>query len=163
MDWSVILGVIFGEGLLAFVIGLVTIRATKRKAEAEAKHALAEAEKAKVEADNAAVAPMKEAIEVLRQQLLDASQREAEKDATIARLQEEKDDLIGQCSTVKATMCVHMGCALRDPLLGQGDQWYETHRDDPSLGVDYLPFTTLMKKYREKGRITKEIERDDDE
>jgi len=162
MDWVTLASIVLGEGLLAFIIGIVTIRSTKKKAEAEAKLALAEAEKAKVEADNAAVAPMRDALEMLRQQLLDSGQREAEKDATIERLREEKDDLIGQASSVKATMCVHMGCALRDPLLGQGDQWYETHKNDPTLGVDYLPFTTLMKRYREEGRIREnELEKDE--
>lgn len=51
MEFSDILNLILGGGLLAAVIGLFTLKATVRKANAEAEKAKAEAEKAKAETE----------------------------------------------------------------------------------------------------------------
>lgn len=51
MEFSDILNLILGGGLLASVIGLFTLKATVRKANAEAEKAKAEAEKAKAETE----------------------------------------------------------------------------------------------------------------
>lgn len=51
MELSEILNFVLGGSLLATVIGIVTLRATVRKADAEAESAKAEAEKAKADAE----------------------------------------------------------------------------------------------------------------
>lgn len=48
MDWSEILNVVFGTGLLATIVGLLSIRSELRKARAEAEKAMAEADTVKI-------------------------------------------------------------------------------------------------------------------
>ena len=48
MDWSEVLNVVLGGGLVASVIGIVTIRSALKKARAEAERALAEADTVKI-------------------------------------------------------------------------------------------------------------------
>ena len=48
MDWSIILNVVFGTGLVATIVGLFSIRSELKKARAEAEKAMAEADTVKI-------------------------------------------------------------------------------------------------------------------
>jgi len=72
-----------------------------------------------------------------------------------ARRYEEKAE---ESAKLKTLMCVHLGCSLRDPLLGQGGDWMEQHRDDISLGVDYTPINVLMSRLGKKRKTENESE-----
>ncbi|MCR5352402.1 MAG: hypothetical protein K6E35_07940, partial [Bacteroidales bacterium] len=63
------------------------------------------------------------------------------------------------CQTL---MCIHLGCALRRPAQGQGAEWLRDHKEDPALGVDYLPINQLIKVYGEEKRA-KEREQEQSE
>ena len=96
---------------------------------------------------------LKSIIEVMR---TDSETRKQEMESVkgdLDRERMEKTDLIEENTAIKMMMCIHMGCILRTPMMGQGDNWFNTHRDDPSLGCDYLPINQLMIKY---GKVKKE-------
>lgn len=150
-----------GEGLLAFIIGLYTIKSVKKEAEARAEQAKADAEKAKVEADTAMLQPLRDTIEVLSNQLRESNERENAKDELIAHIREEKDSLHEQLiekteenATIKQLLCVHGGCVVRKPIRGRGDNWYDTYKNDPSLGIDSLPINQLLREY---GKIKEQV------
>lgn len=70
MDFSVILNWILGGGLLAAVIGIVTLKATLRKANAEAEKAVAEAETVRIDnAEHATRILIENIVEPLKQEL----------------------------------------------------------------------------------------------
>ena len=136
IDWTQILLSLIGFVAGGGIVGLVTLKANRRKANAEA--------------DNAAVEPLKNAIDILNRQLADANVTIAQKDAKI----EEKDARIillsNRLTALYDDMCVHKGCKLRKPHQGQGAKWYEDHADDPSLGCDYLSVEWLLKGWRKR-------------
>ena len=65
MQFSEILNIVLGGGLIATIIAILTLRATVRKAEADAKRAQAEAEKAKAEAQSVRIDNVEHATAVL--------------------------------------------------------------------------------------------------
>lgn len=70
MEVSVILNWILGGGLLAAVIGLVTLKATVLKANAEAKRAKAEAEKAEADAESVRIDNAEHATRILMENIV---------------------------------------------------------------------------------------------
>lgn len=70
MQISEILNLILGGGLVALVIALFTLRATVRKANAEAEKARAEAEKAKAEAETVRIDNAEHATRILIEDIL---------------------------------------------------------------------------------------------
>lgn len=80
----------------------------------------------------------------------DAESRKAEKEeykSDLEHSRSERNDLMEENTSVKFLMCVHMGCGMRAPAAGRGDNWYHEHKNDPALGVDYLPVNQLLKMY----------------
>ena len=70
MEVSVILNYILGGGLLAAVVGIVTLKATLRKANADAEKAIAEAETVRIDnADRATRILIENIVEPLRKEL----------------------------------------------------------------------------------------------
>lgn len=65
MQFNEILNIVLGGSLIATIIGILTMRATVRKANAEAKRAQAEAEKAKAEAESVRIDNVEHATAVL--------------------------------------------------------------------------------------------------
>lgn len=101
MDIDALLNYILGGGLLAAVIGVVTLKATLTKANAEAEHAKADAEKARAEAegmriDNAGhaaqviveniVEPLKTELSETRKELLEVKKEFGSTKREMARL-----------------------------------------------------------------------------
>ena len=76
MEFSEILNLILGGGLLAAVIGVVTLKATVRKANAEAERAKAEAEKAKAEAETVRIDNAEHATRILIENIVEPLKKE---------------------------------------------------------------------------------------
>lgn len=141
MDWTqIIVSLIAGGAISAFIIRIVTLSSTKKKANAEA--------------DDAAVEPLKKAIDILNNQLADANAKIEQKDAQIATLVQEKTNLIARLAALYDDMCVHKGCKLRKPHQGQGQKWYDSHAEDPSFGCDYMSVEWLLKLWRKNNSET---------
>ena len=142
MDWTTVITSIvtfvFGGGL----VGIVTIPQMRKKGDIE----------------NESLAT-----ETLRNTITELRVDNERKDVKIAQLEDKNAITVGkyedkceESATAKSMMCIHLGCSLRDPLLGQGDSWLETHKDDMSLSVDFLPVNVLMKRLGEKRKAQKE-------
>ena len=140
MEWTDILtaliGALAGGGLTA----IFTLKAARKKADGEA--------------DSAALAPLKEANEIIREQLKEANEREAELEERRRVLTAEKDALYEQIislreegAVVKQYICVHGGCQLRKPGKGLGPKYFESHREDFELTIDNLPVNVLLREY----------------
>jgi len=119
--------------------------------------------KAKIENESIAIEPLRLTNEQLRHENERLSERnialEEKYEAMVAKMEakqaattEKYENKCEECATAKNMMCVHLGCSLRDPMLGQGDAWYEAHKDNLSLGVDYTSVNVLMKNLGEKRR-----------
>lgn len=151
MDWSTILPFIAGGGLIA----IFTVPAAIRKA--------------KIENESLAIGPLRETNTQLREEIArkDAQNQALEEkyQAALAKGEEKQaatmkryEDKCEESATAKSMMCIHLGCSLRDPLLGQGDTWLQDHQDDISLGVDYTPINVLMKRLGERRRYQQQNE-----
>lgn len=130
-----VVGLISGGGLTA----IFTIKSSKRKAA--------------IENESLAIEALKSTIQELR---LD----NARKDEIMAQYLAEREqyrlgveEKAEENATCKNVMCMHLGCALRHPAIGRGDQWYKDHKEEPALGADYLPINQLLHEY---GRMKKE-------
>ena len=136
MDWialiTAVAGLITGGGVMA----LLTIRATRKKADAEA--------------SDAAVEPLKRAIDILNNQYQTAIETVKAKEECILAQQEKIQMLTNRLIALYDDMCVHKGCKLRKPHQGQGQRWYEEHSDDASLGCDFMSVETLLKRWRKE-------------
>lgn len=134
MDWTLIisnLAALIGGGALST---LVTLRATRKKAEADA--------------DNAAIKGLKDAIAELRDMQSDSDRRDEKKDKLIADLQKALADKRCECTTKGYYMCIHQGCVLRRPSLGRGKEYYKAHAADADFGADYTPVEDLLAEHR---------------
>lgn len=70
MEWSEILNVIFGTGLVATIVGLLSIRSELKKARAEAEKAMAEADTVKItNTENATRILIQNIVEPLKEEL----------------------------------------------------------------------------------------------
>lgn len=137
MDWTLIisnLAALIGGGALST---FVTLRATRKKAEADA--------------DNAAIKGLKAAIAELRDMQSDSDRRDEKKDKLVADLQKALADKRCECTTKGYYMCIHQGCVLRRPSLGRGKEYYKAHAADADFGADYTPIEELLEEYRTKG------------
>ena len=137
MDWnSIIIALISaltGGGLTA----LLTLPQARKKAEGEA--------------DSAALQPLKEANEIIREQLKEANEREQEMEDRKRAITAEKDALYErlisireESAVIKQYICVHGGCQLRQgpraeilrrPPRGLRDDDRQPARERPAQGV----------------------------
>lgn len=134
MDWTLIvsnLTTLIGGGALST---LVTLRAIRKKAGADA--------------DNAAIEGLKAAIAELRDMQSDSDRRDEKKDKLIAELQKALADKRCECTTKGYYMCIHQGCVLRRPSLGRGKEYYKAHAADADFGADYTPVEDLLAEHR---------------
>lgn len=76
MDVSVILNYVLGGGLLATLVGLLTLKASVKRALAEADKARAEAEKARAEADTVHITNTEQATRILIQNIVEPLRKE---------------------------------------------------------------------------------------
>lgn len=137
MNWTLIisnLAALIGGGALST---LVTLRATRKKAGADA--------------DNAAIEGLKAAIAELRDMQAESARRDEKKDKLIADLQKALADKRCECTTKGYYMCIHQGCVLRRPSLGRGKEYYKAHAADADFGADYTSIEELLEEYRTKG------------
>ena len=147
MDWMSLI-----DSLLPFILGggLVAIFTVP-----------AAVKKAKIENESFAIEPLRQTNEQLRSEITRMEDRyatlETKYEAMVAKMEakqadttEKYENKCEECATAKNMMCVHLGCSLRDPMLGQGDAWYEAHKDNLSLGVDYTAVNVLMKRLGDK-------------
>lgn len=158
MDWISLI-----DKLLPFILGggLVAIFTVP-----------AAIKKAKIENESFAIEPLRQTNEQLRGEITRMEERyaslETKYEEMVARMEakqaattEKYENKCEECATAKNMMCVHLGCSLRDPMLGQGDAWYEAHKENISLGVDYTGVNVLMKRLGEKRRRMAETKEDD--
>ena len=109
MDWSVILNVLFGTGLVATIVGLFSIRSELKKARAEAEKAMAEADAVKItNTENATRILIENIVEPLREEL----------DATRKELNATKREMSRFRKAVEAipSCPYHDGCPVLDEL-----------------------------------------------
>lgn len=142
MDWTAII-----TGILTFIAGgglvaIFTLPAIRKKANAEA--------------DNAVIEPLKQAINILNEQLKNANATVEEKNRIIEQKTQHELVLSNKLTALFDDMCVHKGCKLRKPHQGQGQRWYEDHKDDPSLGCDYLSVEWLLKQWRARNAASED-------
>lgn len=133
------LGGILGGGTL---VALILIPQTKRKEN--------------LNNDSLAISALKDTLNEVRAENL-------RKDEVIARVTDERDearkryeDKCEESASAKSMLCVHMGCVLRDPALGQGDNYLKAHAGDPTLGADYIPVNQLLQRLGKRRIATKE-------
>ena len=155
--YQFILG-IAGIILSDFLIRLLLIRTTKKQENVKADNAA-------IDGMKSATADLREDNTRLREQLEHERARneqlEAQKDARINQLLDDKDLEREGRVTAEQGYCRHFGCVLREPAIGQGREWIEAHRNDPAMGVDYLPINQLLTKYGFDKRKKKEEANDD--
>lgn len=139
MDWGSIITYIITFITGGGIVGLVTLKATKRKAGAEA--------------DNAVIDALRNAIAELREIQTDSTEREnkkdeqlAEKDAKIEELHKQLADKRCENTTKGYYLCVHQGCVLRRPSLGRGKEYYDVHSGEEDFGADFLSVEELLKQ-----------------
>lgn len=110
----------------------------------------AETKKTNADSDATNAESMSKIVDQLQEQedkyiaLLDA------KDKKIGSLLSDQTKLKSESTSMGVVMCVHMACPLRRPLQGQGKSWYEAHKEQADLGVDYTPINILLKEYGAK-------------
>lgn len=140
MDWSNIIMTLIGALAGGGIVVLATLPQIKKKAEGEA--------------ESAALQPLKEANEIIREQLKESNEREQELEDRVRSVTAEKDALYEQNAmlreenaVIKQYICVHGGCQLRKPGKGLGPKFFADHRGDFELTVDNLPVNVLLKDY----------------
>lgn len=122
------------------------------------------------EADNVAIKGLEEANQDLRQdnqrlrEQLDKERSrnedaESRKDKKIEELYDQKNEEREGRVTAESGFCRHFGCACREPAIGQGREWIEAHKEEPALGVDYLPINQLMLKLGDKRKAERAAEK----
>lgn len=116
MELSEILNVLLGGGLIAAVISVITLRATVRKANAEAEQAKAEAEKAMAEAESVRIDNAEHATRILVENIVKPLRDELEK--TRKDLQATKREMARLRKAVNsANSCKHHAeCPVLDGL-----------------------------------------------
>ena len=131
------LGGILGGGTL---VALILIPQTKRKEN--------------LNNDSLAISALKDTLNEVRAE-------NNRKDEIIERITGERDearkryeDKCEESASAKSMLCVHMGCVLRDPALGQGDNYLKAHAGDPTLGADYTPVNQLLQRIGKKRKAT---------
>ena len=131
------LGGILGGGTL---VALILIPQTKRKEN--------------LNNDSLAISALKDTLNEVRTE-------NNRKDEIIERITGERDearkryeDKCEESASAKSMLCVHMGCVLRDPALGQGDNYLKAHAGDPTLGADYTPVNQLLQRIGKKRKAT---------
>ena len=136
------LGGILGGGTL---VALILIPQTKRKEN--------------LNNDSLAISALKDTLNEVRAE-------NNRKDEIIERITGERDearkryeDKCEESASAKSMLCVHMGCVLRDPALGQGDNYLKAHAGDPTLGADYTPVNQLLQRIGRKRRATETEEK----
>lgn len=135
MDWTQIVIALLGI-VGAFDLGrIMFFKANKKKANAEA--------------DNIVIEGMEKTIAAMSSRIESDEEAMNRKDAKIEELYEEKNRTREDLASAQTLMCIHMGCAVRKPVRGQGAEWLRDHKSDPALGVDYLPINQLIRQYGE--------------
>lgn len=147
MDWNSLI-----DSLLPFILGggLVAIFTVP-----------AAIKKAKIENESFAIEPLRQTNEQLRSEITRMEERyaalEDKYEAMVAKMEEKQaattekyENKCEECATAKNMMCIHLGCSLRDPMLGQGAGWYDAHKSDLSTAVDFTSVNVLMKNLGEK-------------
>lgn len=104
--------------------------------------------KKNVENKDAEVQAAQHANDLLSKQLERSHETITSLNAENSTLHREKAELLATQSCLFDDMCVHKGCRLRKPHQGQGVMYYQSYRDDPSLGADYHSVDTLIKMDR---------------
>ena len=110
------------------------------------------------------------AIAALKDTLNEVRAENNRKDEVISRLSREKDEALKryedkceESASAKSMLCVHMGCVLRDPALGQGDNYLKAHAGDPTLGADYTPVNQLLQRMGKKRKAMEIQEAEEDQ
>lgn len=110
------------------------------------------------------------AIAALKETLNEVRAENNRKDEVISRLSGEKDEALKryedkceESASAKSMLCVHMGCVLRDPALGQGDNYLKAHAGDPTLGADYTPVNQLLQRMGKKRKSMEIQEAEEDQ
>lgn len=133
MDWTQIVIAALGAFGVVDLGHFIFFRANKKKANAEA--------------DNLVIDGMEKTIAALSARVKADEEAMERKDNKIEQLYDDKNTFREDLVSAQTLMCVHMGCVLRKPAQGQGAEWFERHKADPALGVDYLPINQLMRLY----------------
>ena len=94
------------------------------------------------------IAAVQHTNDILQQQLDRSATSIEKKDGEIAKLTQERAELMATQSCLFDDMCIHKGCRLRKPHQGKGSLWYQQYKEDPTMGADYYSIDTLIKMER---------------
>lgn len=133
MMWTEILMAVVSALLGGGLVSLLTIRGQRKKVNAEA--------------DNTAIDGLHEAINLLREEAQRSDDHIERLKKTEDELRERNNDLRDECTVRGTFTCIHMACPLRDPVLGSGNDWFETHSKESNYGADFTPLAELAKKH----------------
>lgn len=154
-NWIIaLLGAVDLAALSGLIVAVAKLRSTVREGEAQADKAAADADKAAAQADKETVLAMREAYNALKDALAEVrvsndradethlkdQQTIAEKDAVIAEkdarivaLLEENATFREENASLKMMICKHAACPFKEPPIGKGGEWYDTHKHDDML------------------------------
>lgn len=130
---SSVLPFILEGGIVAVLTFFITARQIKRKAS--------------LNNDSTQISNLEAVIKDLRQEADDRRTEREQYRSDLSQEREKNEALREENTAIKMLMCTHMGCAVRHPLMGQGDSWYQAHKGEASLGADYLPINQLIQQY----------------
>lgn len=92
MNTSEILNIVFGGGMIALIIGVITLRATLRKANAEAEQAVADAETVRItNTDQATRILVENIVQPLREELHATREKLSESETAMGALRKEME------------------------------------------------------------------------
>lgn len=137
--FAMLLPYILEGGIIGTLTFFITLKYVPKKAKLE-NDTLA------IGNEGANIATLREVIEVVR---LDAQQRKEEGEQFRSLYEQkclENEELREENASIKMMMCVNMGCSLRKPMMGQGDNWYHEHRNEENLGCNYIPINQLLRQ-----------------
>lgn len=159
MDWTqIILTLIATLGGGGGLLSVLTIRAQRKKADAEADS---------VRADN-----LGSVIDALRKVIDELTEERTEGEKKIDKLAQElteKDKRINALYSENMTkgnfLCMHLGCPLRRPKAGRGHEYFKAHASDEGFGADYMGLDELLEEYhlRKAWRVASSKHEDENE
>lgn len=158
MEWTGILIPIVTALLGGGGAWFFTLKATRRKAGAEATNT-------EITGLNAAIDALKRTIESLTQRQEEDKRMRAELEERITSAEADKETLAKERDTLQEQLlekkaenltasqcaCFHYGCVIRKPILGCGKDWFEKFKgtlfSEENKVIDYDPIEVLLQKY----------------
>lgn len=139
IDWASLITTIIGFVSGGGIATIITLRATKKKAEAEA--------------ENTAISGLNTTIQTLESSVEHLQKTADRREEIIEELRKSINEYVNEIALLKTFVCCHKGCVLRKPTDGSWDSWKEKHDINDNWGQDYIPINQLLKRFGESRTI----------